>query len=414
MVKYISLTQGMGILLNTISQNLKHVDYKKVTELSEEYNIYITGENVSKKLIQFVPRESAQLFAQRIALTQVTTPDIAGGCMKPMYKVGRAPATVQLQWKDTQTTETKKKELLTIADNFYGDVGVNDYLTYKMVELDSTDPNSFIVIESNGAYDSTKPISDTNQKLKPYPFEVSSKEAINYFYDNNVLQYLIVKNCIAIKDSKNKIMDGEKYTIYTELNSAIALEIERTVLKSWLNSNEYVDISEGIPEVFALNVNYYFHTNEKSASERRHFLINIYEHKIGFVPAKRVGTIKDLTTRARTCVPVIHLAKCYLEKSIKYDWRFMIDFLSQIECNICFDRSFISQYVYSYLFRKNNILENYTNEEYLNIFKQYTQNLYKFNYKYVLFNHLHLNLIHLIHLQNHYRNHFRCLFLLQR
>jgi len=70
-----------------------------------------------------------------------------------------------------------------------------------------------------------------------------------------------------------------------------------------------------------------------------------------------------------------------LEKAINYDWRFMIDFLSQINCNICFDRSFISQYVYSYLFREANILENYTKEEYFKIFQQYTLNLSTCNYK---------------------------------
>lgn len=70
-----------------------------------------------------------------------------------------------------------------------------------------------------------------------------------------------------------------------------------------------------------------------------------------------------------------------LEKAIKYDWRFMIDFLSQVNINICFDRSFISQYVYSNLFRKENILKNYSLEDYNNIFKQYCDSLSLINYK---------------------------------
>lgn len=61
-----------------------------------------------------------------------------------------------------------------------------------------------------------------------------------------------------------------------------------------------------------------------------------------------------------------------LEEAIKYDWRFMLDFLSQIICNVCFDRSFISQYVYSYLLREENIQKKYVSFNiYENIFKNY-------------------------------------------
>ena len=70
-----------------------------------------------------------------------------------------------------------------------------------------------------------------------------------------------------------------------------------------------------------------------------------------------------------------------LEQAIKYDWRFMIDFLSQVKTDVCFDRSFISQYVYSNLFRKDNILKNYDLNEYDIIFKQYCDSLSLIDYK---------------------------------
>lgn len=70
-----------------------------------------------------------------------------------------------------------------------------------------------------------------------------------------------------------------------------------------------------------------------------------------------------------------------LERAIQYDWRFMIDFLSQIQIDVCFDRSFISQYVYSNLLRKKNILKNYDLDQYDNVFKQYCDLLSSFNYK---------------------------------
>lgn len=61
-----------------------------------------------------------------------------------------------------------------------------------------------------------------------------------------------------------------------------------------------------------------------------------------------------------------------LEQAIQYDWRFMLNFLSQVSIDACFDRSFISQYVYSYMFRKENIKKEYTFKEYEDLFTNYT------------------------------------------
>jgi len=72
--------------------------------------------------------------------------------------------------------------------------------------------------------------------------------------------------------------------------------------------------------------------------------------------------------------------KTNLEEAIKHDWRFFLDIYSQIkyDFDIIFDRSFISQYVYSTLFRKQNILKYYNNlKNYEKIFKNYCNILYK-------------------------------------
>jgi len=74
--------------------------------------------------------------------------------------------------------------------------------------------------------------------------------------------------------------------------------------------------------------------------------------------------------------------KIDLEVAIKHDWRFFLDICSQTDQNIIFDRSFISQYVYSMIFRKKNILNHFSSiEEYQKIFKEYCIQLSELQYK---------------------------------
>ena len=61
-----------------------------------------------------------------------------------------------------------------------------------------------------------------------------------------------------------------------------------------------------------------------------------------------------------------------LEESIKYDWLFMLDFLKQTDFNVIFDRSFISQFVYSLHYRYKNIEKHYNKlSDYFNVFAKY-------------------------------------------
>lgn len=61
-----------------------------------------------------------------------------------------------------------------------------------------------------------------------------------------------------------------------------------------------------------------------------------------------------------------------LERSIMYDWRFLLDLIHQNDFNLIIDRSFISQYVYSMVLRLNNILKEY------NSFDLYNQLFYEY------------------------------------
>lgn len=279
-------------MILTIQKEIRHRDYKRVCDIAKKYTAFVTGEDKESLIRQFKQRESDEQIAQRVELTDLVTGYIANRLMTPMFKVGRTPAAVHYSWNDKDKSEEKKEELLKALSEYYGGVSVDDYLATRLVELDCTDPNSFIVTDAEGSFDSSKPVSATNQKLKPYPFEVNSEEAIDYFYDNNVLQWLTVRN---------EIGDIERYTMYLENESLIAQEISKEDFKNYkLQSGEEV----------------IYHDPDKKEAGRI-FILRVSVHKAGRIPAVRIGCRADLTTRNRTCVPLIHPAYTFFMKSIK-------------------------------------------------------------------------------------------------
>lgn len=324
-MKPISLQEGTIALFTTIAEKRTHPDYHRTVELAKDYTIYATGKGVEEKLIRFNTRESEEVFEQRKRLTQVTTPDIVGTCVKPMYKVGRTPAKKMfIIPKDQEGGDNQKENEKKIVDagrNFYGNQSVEEYLETRLVELDATDPNSFIVVEfTNQEGSAVIDPSNPESKAVAYPFEVSAEEAINFKYRNNILQWLVVRNRITIRDNKGKDYEGFKYTMYLSENSVVAEQIHKSMADSFLRENpnavklEYETFIKS-QEILSTEGLYLLMTKEKG--KELYFVVRVGEHKIGFVPAMRVGCIRDLTTRGRTRVPLIHQAKAYLDKAIK-------------------------------------------------------------------------------------------------
>lgn len=285
MPKPTTSTQGVSIVKKAIVNNTRHKDYTRVVELAEKYTAYVTGENVEKLLRQFVPRENDSLFKQRVAITTLTTPDIAHAIASPMYKLGRVTANKSLSWKDAQKTANNKMELAKVTDKFTGGRSVDKYIQIRQVDLDQQDPNSWIVVEFEEAIDPNKPAIKAN----PYPFEVASKNAIDFKFVNDIAQWLLVLN-----DTETR------YTLYLTNDSITADLITKEELANY-------QLKEG-EEIF--------YKDEKD-KEKNIYIIAIHTHKAGILPAKRVGTIKDPVTQNRTCVSIMHPAVCYFEKAIK-------------------------------------------------------------------------------------------------
>ena len=318
-MKKLTIQEGVSITLETINKNLRHCDYKRTIEIADDYRAYVTGVGIDKKLKQFNLREDEKLFEQRKRLTQAITPDIANSIMNPMNKVGRTPATIIIDWSKGESIEQNKSKLENARNNFYGQEGVNEYLSYRLPELDSTDPNSFILVEFSERYN---PLDATSEIPKPYPFEVSSKEAINYKFVNNILQYLIVDTYKVYTNDKGKPYELHKFTLYLDNASYCFEEVVKDDFEMYMNQNP--SIIQPIETIFVNEnievqdgVEYFLVTGNEKKKNQRYFFVQQYTHNIGFIPAFRVGSRPDLVTEGRTKVPLMHAAQPYFEKSIK-------------------------------------------------------------------------------------------------
>lgn len=305
-----------AILFETIKTRIPHQDYNHVNEIATDYTIYSTGAGIEKKLERFAPRETEDMHRQRVNLTIVNTADILNSCVKPLNKVGKTPAMKHFVWegKDAKQTAENKRKLLKVGAEFWGKQSVEKYLEKRMAQFDKTDPNSFCVVEFKGE---TRP--DAPKELKPYPFEVNSKEAFNYIYKDNILQWLIVKNDILIVDEKGKMQPGELFYGFFEKQTVRCEQVHYTMIEAWQRANPNAIMI--MPETDLSTINnqgiYLFPTDLKEGKSDRWFYVKVTNHNFGFVPAFRFGNNMDILTDYRTCVPMVHAAKCYFEDSIQ-------------------------------------------------------------------------------------------------
>ena len=200
------------------ARNERHAFYDLTIARSKKYRQYVAGDNMDELLQQFVRREDKEMFKQRVALTKHITKSICKNLMDVFFKVPRSNTARRIL---SHQDEKKAGEINEILRKFWGPESFDDYLATRYIELNHIDPNAFVVIEFD-EFDNEQEI------VQPYPFEVFSQNAVDYKYQNRILQYLIVKGSNTLKSQlnpvgnesllnpkKEKKIKGEVFTLYT-------------------------------------------------------------------------------------------------------------------------------------------------------------------------------------------------------
>lgn len=262
-----------------VIRGARHHWYSRTVEKSNLWTTLSTGEGMEKLLKQYARRESAEAFAQRVKITQHITPSVVSRCVAAYYKVPRANYVRLLQYDNND--DKRRQELEGLLGRFNGSQGLEDYLATRLIEMNETDPNAFVVVEF-GAFDPAR------QLAQPYPFEVSSEGAIDYLYQNNVLEYLIAKSKISADSVDPEATMYDRYTVYMKDQTVIIQQIPDKVLPPvGLMELEYSN--PGPVGVYYLKVNNVFYS-----------VTEAIPHNAGQVPAIRAGYSRDGYTASKT------------------------------------------------------------------------------------------------------------------
>lgn len=287
--------QAVARFFEVVKEGKRRNFYDRTVDKSDTYLKLTTGEGLDELLEQFALRESNEMFEQRKRMTKHIIKSVVKNLLDVFFKVPRSNYIRTLGFQGDDGNK-KKKEFEKILSEFWGDQSLDDYLATRFIELNSVDPNSFVVIEWN-------PFDNEKERAKPYPFEVSAKEAVDYTYTNHILDYLIVKQNLPKENTGSAGESLSKYTLYHTDQTFQLIEIDTRKDPVSARDEEITQIDDGrlVIRLGRLVFEYIEHT----------------PHNLGQVPAFQVGYVRDLYTKGSTYLNLYDAAIPFLEKSIK-------------------------------------------------------------------------------------------------
>ena len=269
---------GIKLLEQIITDEVTHQDYKRVVALAEKYYKLKTGDGIEELLHQIETRVTDEEFKQIKKIYKSIIPSTLNSTKLPFQKAARKqPIVRDVDYPDE--SDQKKTELEEYIGTYWGNKSLEEFLEYAYIDYNYIDPNAFLITEF-GDFDPRV------EKAKPYPFIASSAEAIMFDYQNELLQYLVVKLPIKYMDGTVEKV-GEKYTMYLGMDTIVYSQVA--------NMEGAVLIRNKFYEVI------------------------LYQPKNEKVPAVRFGYIRDEQTKGRTFVSVFHCVIGLLEKTLKID-----------------------------------------------------------------------------------------------
>ena len=278
--------------------NQRHGDYQRTVDIAKEYKAHVSGVGLDDYLRQFNLREDEAMFEQRKRLTNSISKPVAGSIKKPFYKVSR---NKNVRSEIEISDKAKLDVVQTMVKNFYGSdelniKGLDFWLKNRFLELVFVDANAWIVIEWT-----PKPLTEV---LEPIPFEVTSENAVNFVMKNNVLQSLVVRTweekISLLPNGDTKSEPIESFTLYEVGSSLKVVEVNKDYF------DKFIELQDN-QELFVEGVK----------GKEQYFLATYNESNLDYIPAFRVGYLRDEATDGRTFVSPMDSAIPYFRKALK-------------------------------------------------------------------------------------------------
>ena len=293
-------------LTETIVKGLRHEHYDRVCQVADFAYKINTGLN-QKEFIICYRTESDTQQENRVSLTNSYTPFIAGQ-IESVYKKAERSDNVQKQLYHTD--ETVLTKLQNKTEFFHGKKSFENYLNQRLRYYYFNDPNAWLLFDRRTIVDSFNEVSD----FKFYPFEVSSKQAINYYKDNGEVKWLIIqhdKPGPALNKVKNHTKPPESNLPPKRTKKEVEKEVEVSKLKTFyiyaadciIKYDEFkkedLDAIQRNPEI-DIDTTVLFDPDDES--KKMYFTRQVFSNGSKEFPGLQMGNIPDLITRGETYV----------------------------------------------------------------------------------------------------------------
>lgn len=265
-----------------------HRYYDHTVERAKVYTALSTGYGISDLMKPYSRREDANLFKVRCEITNQVTPSVCSNLFAILEKAYRSFYRRELSYGADEESTKKTKQFEEMLSQYSGGMGVDGYCQDRLLELNQTDPNTWIIQE-------WKDFDSVIEHASPYPFEASSEMAVDFEYERGKLQYLTVKTFVENQsDAKNPLI------VLTCYQNGFAATLRQTTKTSGKQTQYAAELINGSTVVI----------------DGREWLYNEFYHGLE-IQAMRAGYKRDKITGGNTYVWPIESAEPYLLKSLK-------------------------------------------------------------------------------------------------
>lgn len=274
-------------LIQAAAGKRTHRYYKRTVDIADKYRALSTGDGIANYMKKYSRREDSALFAVRCELTEQITPSIIDSLSAILEKGYRSFYRRELSYGTDAINEAKTASFEQMISEYAGGLGIDGFCQARILELQSTDPNTWIIQE-------WKDFDNVIEFASPYPFEAPSMAAIDFEYERGDLQYLTV---VTYYDNpKNASKPLKKLTCY-----------QKNFASTLMQTGETTNREDGVLLVPGQTVSI-------SGSE---WIYQEYYHNLNSIKAKRVGYRRDKQTDGQTFVWPYEPAEPYLMQSLK-------------------------------------------------------------------------------------------------
>lgn len=265
-----------------------HRYYDHTVERAKVYTALSTGYGISDLMKPYSRREDANLFKVRCEITNQVTPSVCSNLFAILEKAYRSFYRRELTYGSDEDGSRKTKEFEAMLAKYAGGMGVDGYCQDRILELNQTDPNTWIIQE-------WKDFDSVTEYAEPYPFEASSKMAVDFEYERGKLQYLTIKTFVENQSDAKKPL-----IVLTCYQNGFAATLRQTTKTSGKQTQYAAELINGSTVVI----------------DGREWLYFEYRHGLE-IQAMRAGYKRDKLTSGNTFVWPVEAAEPYLLKSLK-------------------------------------------------------------------------------------------------